>query len=517
VLGLAAASLILPLPYARVWAQTEGTLRLARLPKVALVVGNSRYKSVAELKNPANDARGVSAALQAAGFAVDLKLDASRAEMLEAIRAYAKTIGERKCVGLFYFAGHGLQLSWRNYLLPVDATIRDVNDVAAKGVDVATLIGGISDARNPMNVIILDACRDNPFAGVRVEQKGLSQMDAPPGTLLAYATAPGNVASDGDGENGLYTSNLLREMRVREAKIEDVFKRVRLAVRRQSQGRQIPWESTSLEEDFYFLPPEQLKQLSRKEEEIQFEKELVAFEAAKVSLDPGALLQEYLVAHPSGYFTELALLELDRVLARQGEKPIEIAPSAGNPNTAGTARADMGFKVGDEYVYRLTDRQTRIQRSQSLTVTAVTEGEVILNDGQAILDRLGNTILTPDGRRYSPRQDQPLEYAIGKKWSTRFALQRQGEDGRVTAHFKITARERVTVPAGTFDCFRVEGTALTQYSYGDKQVETSSVYWAAPGVVRRPVAREELRIMNIRGNRTTVYTQRDELVSFRQG
>ena len=104
-----------------------------------------------------------------------------------------------------------------------------------------------------MNIIILDACRDNPFGKkLPTEQKGLSQFDAPPGSILSYATAPGNVASDGAGGNGLFTENLLREMRNPEAKIEDVFKRVRLKVRLASKGQQIPWESTSLEEDFYF-------------------------------------------------------------------------------------------------------------------------------------------------------------------------------------------------------------------------------------------------------------------------
>ena len=209
--------------------------------------------------------------------------------MLEAIDAYARALAARKGVGLFYFAGHGLQLQWRNYLLPVDARIAGAGDVAAQCVDMSGLLGGVRSAANPMNVIILDACRDNPFAGdVRAEQKGLSQMDAPTGTLLAYATAPGNTADDGDGANGLYTENLLREMRVREAKIEDVFKRVRLGVRRASGGRQIPWESTSLEEDFYFVPPEQLRKLSAEEEEREFREELAVFEKVKEAKDPAA-------------------------------------------------------------------------------------------------------------------------------------------------------------------------------------------------------------------------------------
>jgi uncharacterized caspase-like protein len=138
-------------------------------------------------------------------------------------------------------------------------------------VDVNSLIVGIRKAHNPMNLIILDACRDNPFgSSARLDQKGLSQLDAPPGTLLAYATAPGNTAIDGESENGLYTEHLLREIKVPEVKVEDVFKRVRLAVRRRSKGLQIPWESTSLEEDFWFISPTALKKLAEEEVEREF-------------------------------------------------------------------------------------------------------------------------------------------------------------------------------------------------------------------------------------------------------
>jgi hypothetical protein len=140
-----------------------------------------------------------------------------------------------------------------------------------------------------MNMIILDACRENPFArDFRVGQQGLSQLDAPVGTLLAYATSPGNVASDGAGANGLYTENLLREMRVPEAKIEDVFKRVRLAVRRSSGGAQVPWESTSLEDDFWFIPPIALKKLSDAEAAREMKEELARQERLKAEREAEA-------------------------------------------------------------------------------------------------------------------------------------------------------------------------------------------------------------------------------------
>ena len=147
---------------------------------------------------------------------MNLLLDTGRDTLLNAIEAYGKQLSARKAVGLFYFAGHGAQLAWRNYLLPVDAVIKSMNDVPARAVELNTLLQGLTKAKNPMNVIVLDACRDNPFGtAMPVEQKGLSQFDAPPGSLLAYATSPGNVASDGSGANGLYTEHLLRELKTR--------------------------------------------------------------------------------------------------------------------------------------------------------------------------------------------------------------------------------------------------------------------------------------------------------------
>jgi len=276
-----ATGLFLPLPYAYVWAQQDGALKLLKAPKVALVVGNGKYKDAPVLKNAPNDARAIAETLKGAGFAVTLLLDSNREALIGAIRDYVHAMEQKKAVGLFYFAGHGVQLDWRNYMLPVDAVIDTVDDVGKQSVDIARLMEGLVKAANPMNVIILDACREDPFGKSRKPQKGLSQMDAPTQTILAYATSPGNVASDGDGANGLYTESLLREMKVPEAKIEDVFKRVRLAVRRKSNGAQIPWESTSLEEDFWFIPPKDLKQISDSERERLLKEEQAAWERAK--------------------------------------------------------------------------------------------------------------------------------------------------------------------------------------------------------------------------------------------
>ncbi len=256
---------------------------LNALPRVALVVGNSAYRDLPQLRNPANDAKVFGGRLKDLGFKVTEQIDIPRATLEESIKAFCAKIGGN--VGLFYFAGHGLQVGWHNYLIPTDAKFASVDDVPKKALDLITLIDGLRAAKNPMNIVILDACRDNPFATEFKTGKGLSQMDAPVGTFLAYATAPGNTASDGEGSNGLYTEYLLKEMPSKDAKIEDVFKRVRLNVRRASNGQQIPWESTSLEDDFYFVPPPQIKTASKEELDRRYSEELALWEKvdAKVS------------------------------------------------------------------------------------------------------------------------------------------------------------------------------------------------------------------------------------------
>jgi uncharacterized caspase-like protein len=497
-----------------VWAQSDGAVRLLRLPKQALVIGNSKYAKVPALVNPGNDARGLAEALRASGFTVELLLDATQGEMAAAIAAHARALAEKKCVGLFYFAGHGLQLDWHNYLAPVDAEIARVEDIAARCVNVSALIEGIKRAANPMNVIILDACRENPFAShARIEQKGLSQMDAPSGTLLAYATAPGNLASDGGGaKNGLYTERLLREMRVPEAKIEDVFKRVRLGVRLASRGQQIPWESTSLEEDFYFNPPEQLRKLSREQEERAFAEERDLFEKARASRQAPSL-QDYLERYPRGRFAELAQVQLDGLLAAQGERPIEIAPSQGNPLTTGSARADTKFKVGDWYAYHNRDRADVKEWRGRQRVTAISDLEVEFNEGKIVLDLLGNNIRILNGQRFTARQDIPLEFVVGKRWTTRFDIVGgpAGAQGTMELDYRIAAREKITVPAGTFDCFRVEGVGYNRGQAHDP-IEVRLTFWRSPEI-RRPVAWEEVRTNRGKGRFEDI---RHELTAFFQ-
>jgi uncharacterized caspase-like protein len=220
--------------------------------RVALVIGNSAYPGEAALETPANDAAAMKRTLAQLGFAVVDLEDGSREQMTAAIASVRDRLRGKQAIGMLYYAGHGLQLDWHNYMVPVDAKMNTAADVPAQTVDIDSVITAFKAAGNRMNIVVLDACRDNPFSS-NASGKGLAQLDAPPGTFLAYATAPGNVAEDGtEGTNGLYTGYLVQELAKPAVKIEDVFKRVRLQVRQKSQGRQVPWESTSLEEDFFF-------------------------------------------------------------------------------------------------------------------------------------------------------------------------------------------------------------------------------------------------------------------------
>ncbi len=239
------------------WAQTSTLLANAGPEKrYALLIGNADYSS-APLTNPVNDVRSMALSLQAAGFDVTTAENAGRRRMLNLVREFGDKLRLNGGVGLFYFAGHGLQIKGRNYLVPVDAQVSGEDEASFDSMDTDLILTKMGEAKNRVNVIILDACRNNPFVKTRsTSGGGLAQIDAPVGALVAYATAPGSVASDGAGANGLYTEHLVRAINQKGLPIEEVFKQVRANVRRDSQGKQIPWENTALEGQFYFFPPE---------------------------------------------------------------------------------------------------------------------------------------------------------------------------------------------------------------------------------------------------------------------
>ena len=179
--------------------------------RVALVIGNGAY-DISPLNNPPNDARDVAGALTRLGFDVVHRNNLHRPEMLEAIIDFGISL-KKGGVGLFYYAGHGVQVGDKNYLMPIGARIPSTSYVPVQAVDLDMVLAGMTDARNRLNIVILDACRNNPYPKtIRASGAGLAAVMAPSGTVVAYSTAPGKVASDGSGANGLYTSELLRQM-----------------------------------------------------------------------------------------------------------------------------------------------------------------------------------------------------------------------------------------------------------------------------------------------------------------
>ena len=420
--------------------------------RIALVIGNSAY-AMGPLANPANDARAMSEVLRSLGFTVTELRDAPRAEMMAAVQAVGQSLRGKHGVGMLYYAGHGLQVDWHNYMVPVDARLASAADVPRQTVELDSVIAAFKAADNRMNIVVLDACRDNPFAGT-ASGKGLAQLDAPPGTFLAFATAPGNVADDGDpdGGNGLYTSYLLQELKKPQARIEDVFKRVRLAVRMKSKGRQIPWESTSLEEDFYFQPAGQLESQDAAVAQAQVDREAALWERTK-SANTAASYAAYLAAHPSGHFSELAQARMDRL-----DKPAVVPQYRADDKLANDTTTER-FRLGDYYRYSVKARGVFADPNpkgfKEFRVTAIEDELVQVNDGKNTFDRLGN-IQSRKEKHWRDAQFFPADYAVGKKWSLVASLETDMRNDVVNLQARVAERERITVPAGVFDVFRVE-------------------------------------------------------------
>jgi formylglycine-generating enzyme required for sulfatase activity len=223
--------------------------------RVALVIGNGDYR-FAPLRNPENDAKDMADALRKLGFKPVIYLEnAGREKMDKAVEDFSKELG-KGTVGLFYFSGHGVQFDNKNYLIPADMPKLSVSNVKYRSISADYVLTAMEEVKNTMNIIILDACRDNPFESpYKNLKRGLAgMMDTPTGSLIAYATSPGKVAADGVGRNSPYTKAILEFITKKGLPIEMMFKRVRNSVRIQTRGKQTPWESSSLQgKDFYFV------------------------------------------------------------------------------------------------------------------------------------------------------------------------------------------------------------------------------------------------------------------------
>ncbi len=234
--------------------------------RIALVVGNSGYATVSPLDNPTRDARLISKTLEGLGFEVTLLVDSSQLEMKRGIAQFGRALRDagEDATGLFYYAGHGVQSFGTNYLLPVDVALADAADLDLVAIEAQSVLRQMYSARNKTNIVILDACRNNPFADIPAfNDNGLAEMQAPTGTFLAYATAPGEVALDGLDNNSPFTQALAEVMPTPGLPIEQTFKQVRVTVLEKTRGLQTPWDASSLTSDFAFAQAEVLSPADR--------------------------------------------------------------------------------------------------------------------------------------------------------------------------------------------------------------------------------------------------------------
>jgi uncharacterized caspase-like protein len=223
--------------------------------RVALVIGNSNYQHTQVLPNPDNDAQSMAQFLNSAGFEVVTGTDLSQNDMIRVVQDFSAKVAAHgpNTVAMVYYAGHGVQLAGENYLIPVDARISAPSDLAGNAVRLVDVMATLQAIPSRLRIVVLDACRNNPFPNIDDAGRGLAIVDAPAGSIVGYSTAPGAEALDGTGGHSPYTSAFLRLAREPNQPIETLFKRIRLEVNNTTDGVQTPWESSSLTSDFTFF------------------------------------------------------------------------------------------------------------------------------------------------------------------------------------------------------------------------------------------------------------------------
>jgi PQQ-dependent catabolism-associated CXXCW motif protein len=367
-------------------ASAQGRAPASTEQRVALVVGNSSYL-MGPLKNPVNDAEDMAKVLPTLGFRVTLLRNATHQQMVEAINAFGREL-KNGGVGLFYYAGHGVQSRGRNYLIPVNARIEAESQLEFDTVDANRVLAAMDDAGNRVNLVILDACRDNPFArSFRSASQGLAQMEAAQGTYIAFATGPGSVAADGSGRNGLYTQSLLQSLRQPNTDIDKVFRRVTAEVAKATAGKQVPWVSSSLTGDFSFKPDASAPKAGSPAHDRAF------WDSVKDSRSADEL-QAYLEQFPEGMFASLARARLKSLTAaakpatqvaavQPSARPAPAQPAAParppTPAPPAAARSDAQVKLSVASLPFLNDGgKSRIEReftagAKAQKVLAMTE------------------------------------------------------------------------------------------------------------------------------------------------
>src|SRR5258706_2978299 len=289
--------------------------------RLALVIGNGSYQNARQLANSANDATDIANTLSTLDFEVIYGVDLSLKQMNDKVRDFGDKLKANGGVGLFYYAGHGIQVGGRNFFIPVEANILREDEIAEAALNFDIVLRKMATANNGLNIVVLDACRNNPFArswSRGAEEGGLAQITAPTGTFIAYATSPDRTASDGTGRNGLYTSELLKVLPDPALKIEEAFKHVTIAVDRASGGNQIPWTSSSLRGEFYFKIDEKNSKIAKEANSVPVNNppfappvspDLAEWNKIKDSKDP-LNFSAYMQKYPGSPYAQLAAVRI---------------------------------------------------------------------------------------------------------------------------------------------------------------------------------------------------------------
>ncbi len=293
--------------------------------RIALVIGNSNYTQLQTLTNPKNDSQLMALTLKKLGFEVISAVDADRITISRAVRKYGKALrsGGKDTVGLFYYAGHGVQARGENYLIPLGAEIEEEPDLDIEAISASDVLAQMEAAGNSLNLVILDACRNNPYKGkLRSNSRGLARVNAASGSLVAFAAGPGQVAADGVGENSPYTAALVEAMQIPGLSVEQMFKRVRISVEAQTSKQQTPWEESSLRGDFFFTPKNPEPKPVARPVVDQAEKEWIANQNTQST----AVLKAFIKRHPESIYADYARATLaEKQAASKKAKTDEIS------------------------------------------------------------------------------------------------------------------------------------------------------------------------------------------------
>ena len=471
-------------------------------PRIALVVGNAAYRNVAPLKNPVNDARDMAKTLQELGFDVIQLEDASKQQLDHAIGEFSSKLSKAS-VGLFYYSGHGMQENGHNYLIPVDANLATEAAVTLEATDLDLVL--MSMAKTRVNLVILDACRNNPFERrfravgrglAPVEQtpggtlatysaapgkiaadgdgangrhfqalgRGLAPVETARGTLVAYSTAPGTIAEDGAGANGLYTAELLKAIAVPGLKVEDVFKAVRVAVSAASSDQQIPWESSSLTGDFFFTQaaPTSVVSASAPPAVSPDTADIAFWNSVKADTSL-AVYEEYLKEFPNGRFANLAKLKIAELSA---PTPRQSNQTTSVPQTALLTLPRPPLGGSDEAAFHCPQPGTLIEYNN---------GASMLFTGVKVFSCTYKKKNREDAEKFGGLVDDArFADGLGKLWPLKVGGEQLFNVGGAVERFTVLRRESVEIEAGTFDTFVIEQDESVIGRNGKR------VFWYAP-------------------------------------